>query len=87
MTWLTACTTCAQPLLRCVVYPCRNIVYDYNDPLRAAHLAGICSKCNVVAVIYYADDTRVYFPPSPIQRLDRLPDRNYDGPLVTGQLF
>lgn len=64
------CDTCFCNLKRCVVYPCRNILYDYDDPFRHAHLCGLCSTCGKIKEIYFSSDPRVYFPPEYIFRLE-----------------
>ena len=70
------CDSCSHALKRCVVYPCRSIVYDDNDPLRHAHLCGLCEKCNKIKQIYFVNDTRVYFPPDCIYKLELYNSKN-----------
>ena len=78
MSTTLSCSKCNNRLKRCIVHPCRNLKYDFNDTLRYSHLCGICIKCNVVADIYFVNDTRVYFPPLSISQLQKLPDLSFD---------
>lgn len=83
----TKCTECEESLHRCIIHPCRDLVYDNNDPFIYAHLCGICILCKKIKRIYFSNDPRVYFPPSPIKDLCRLEDKYLKGPISFSQIL